>query len=547
MSPWLRTGGMILWRGCARCVRGTRRWFTSGAYVPSLFGLALGVLAGSAGRFVLLAPTYRERLVMARSELLPVFPPHTTPPVVATLVAAALLVAVVALAGTFLGFMRKGWTLALIRKGCGGAYLLLGLYAYAVLSLTGQIAEHDITVGHAKPDAVTVFFWRYDWLWPAACIAALFALLHLLSWRRRTINLYTRSDDQTPAVGDRIVENFRTNGRDPGFRRSWQQSLTTHIMIIVILPILLRLFGCVDPYRPPYGGGKPAVATLVKFVKPEKKKRKTYILSPDAPIFFRLPELDDSKVFEEVEELTKVRYAADPNAAHGVLGDGDATTPGWADGFKDGIVRFIRLEYDGADWNDGMDSLSRADMNFLDEFRRMSGGMKTARHSESHPVRLLAKYPKGQAPPFVYMTGEAAIRVSKRDIKILREYLLGGGMLFADCGSPQWDRSFKSFAGSLFPGNPLLVIADDDPLFRLPFSFPNGAPPLWHHGGTRALGIKHKGRWVVFYHPGDINDAWKTGHSGMAPELARGAFQMGVNLLYYSFIHYIAETRQYRK
>ena len=56
--------------------------------------------------------------------------------------------------------------------------------------------------------------------------------------------------------------------------------------------------------------------------------------------------------------------------------------------------------------------------------------------------------------------------------------------------------------------------ANDDIIYRQPFVFPNGAPRLWHHSGNRALGLKHNGRWVVFYHQGDIYDAWKTGHSG---------------------------------
>jgi hypothetical protein len=81
----------------------------------------------------------------------------------------------------------------------------------------------------------------------------------------------------------------------------------------------------------------------------------------------------------------------------------------------------------------------------------------------------------------------------------------------------------------------------------MPYVFPNGAPPLWHHGGNRALGAKHKNRWVVFYHPGDINDAWKTGHSGMDPQLANGAIEIGVNVVYYSFTHYLEMTRKYRK
>jgi hypothetical protein len=193
-----------------------------------------------------------------------------------------------------------------------------------------------------------------------------------------------------------------------------------------------------------------------------------------------------------------------------------------------------------------MDVVSRADMNFLDAFRKMTG-FNVANRSESHPIALLARYPRGFAPPFVYMTGHGDIRVSDKDVRILREYLLGGGMLFADCGSPRWDAAFRSLAQRTMPGEPLRVIADDDIIFQLPFTFPNGAPPLWHHGGTRAMGMKHKGRWVIFYHPGDVNDAWKTGRSGMEARLAEGAIEIGVNIVYYSFTHYLELTRKHRK
>jgi hypothetical protein len=193
-----------------------------------------------------------------------------------------------------------------------------------------------------------------------------------------------------------------------------------------------------------------------------------------------------------------------------------------------------------------MDAVNRADMNFLEEFNRLTG-FKIATKPESHAIRLLKKYDKGFAPPFVYMTGDGNIDIPDSDRRILRDYLIGGGMLFADCGSAKWDKAFRSFIVSVFPGEPLIQIADDDPLFQMPYTFPNGAPPLWHHGGNRALGMKYKGRWCVFYHPGDINDAWKTGHSGMAPEMAEGAFQMGVNIVYYSFTQYLELTAKYRK
>jgi len=210
------------------------------------------------------------------------------------------------------------------------------------------------------------------------------------------------------------------------------------------------------------------------------------------------------------------------------------------------LVRFIRMDYDGEQWDDGMDAVSRSDRNFLDEFRRLTG-FKVAQKGESHPIRLLANYRKGMAPPFVFMTGSGRITIPASDIKVMREYLLDGGMLFADCSSPQWDGQFRAFVQALLPGEPLREIADDDPIFQAPFTFANGAPPMWHHGGMRALGVKHKDRWVVFYHPGDLHDAWKTGRSGLTPEKASGAMELGVNIVYYSFTHYLESTRKYRK
>jgi len=354
------------------------------------------------------------------------------------------------------------------------------------------------------------------------------------------------SERRVPALAavhplTRLVSGFFSGGRDPVYRRSLFSSTLLHLLVIVIIPLLLRVGGCVTRYRIPAGGSKLMVQKI-KIVHKEIK-RKRYILRPDSAIIFQAPDLDDSKIFKQVVEDTKLTYVADPDAAHGKAGAGTGGGAGFPDGFADGIVRFIRLEYPGQNWDDGMDSLARADMNFLDKFKEYTG-MRTAKHPESHPIRLLKKYPKGEAPPFVYMTGSGEFHIPSSDIEILRRYLLDGGMLFADCGSTAWHWHFRHFMTVLFPGNSLRAISDDDPIFRAPFVFPNGAPPLWHHGGSSALGIKHQGRWVVFYHPGDINDAWKTGHSGISSELATRSHELGINIIYYAVLHYLEETRK---
>ena len=48
---------------------------------------------------------------------------------------------------------------------------------------------------------------------------------------------------------------------------------------------------------------------------------------------------------------------------------------------EDHLVRFIRLKYSGADWDDGMDSASKADYNFLVRFNKLTG-FKVSLHKD---------------------------------------------------------------------------------------------------------------------------------------------------------------------
>ncbi|MEI8353084.1 MAG: von Willebrand factor type A domain-containing protein, partial [Lentisphaerota bacterium] len=270
--------------------------------------------------------------------------------------------------------------------------------------------------------------------------------------------------------------------------------------------------------------------------------------TPEVPIMFGMTSVNESSVAFEEDEAAQPTYSASASRVHskgGVMGAGGGRTGGWPDGMGEGLVRFIRMKYDGSGWDDGMDEASRADLNFLDNFRNLTG-FKTSTKTESHGIALLSRYPKGFAPPFVFMTGDKEIRVSDKEKKILRDYLLGGGMLFADCGSPEWNTSFREFINQVMPGEPLLNISHDDLLFQQPFSFQNGAPPLWHHGGNRALGVKHKGRWAVFYHPGNLHSAWKQDRGGLSAQKAEGALEMGVNIVYYAFSNYLELTRKLR-
>lgn len=436
-----------------------------------------------------------------------------------------------------------------LRKSYGLVVLWFVLSTMVTHYATGIILSQGLAVGGVEQDRVTLFFLSWSLLWPLTPLPLIALWAHIQNLRERSIIFYDGAfhPGRTPWIeqrlGDRIMENLRVHGKDPRFRKSSYSSMLTHLLIIVIIPVLVQMVGCVDRYTVPEGSGEP-MAAVVQVVQREVQEQQQLILRPDAPIIFDIPDLDDSKLLDEVMEMSELAYQVDPHA--GRLGEGGGQEGGWPDGMADGVVRFIRLEYNGPGWDNAMGPGEDSDLNFLRTFGRLTG-LRTSNRNESHGVRNLGRYAKGYAPPFVFMTGHAHIRLSSAELQVLREYLNGGGMLFASAGSAQWHNEFRNLMRQLYPDDNLRVIADDDPIFRQPYYFANGAPPLWHHGGRQAMGIRRDGRWTVFYHPGDIQDAWRTGHSGLSPELAQRAAQLGVNVIYYAFTNYLEETKEFRK
>ena len=436
-----------------------------------------------------------------------------------------------------LGFWRHLWTYWLLRATMLGVALTMAGYAILAWMAAFAILDAEILIGGNKQNNATIIG-----LWWTAAAPALGILLYAI-WlkvmlRSRSVHAAFTGRQGAPMSGDHVLEDLRTHGRDPRHRRSVYASAFTHLLVIVIIPYILSLGGCVTAYRVPQGSGEPVVA-VVQVVKPQKKKKKTLSLRPNSAIIFETPDLDDTEVDRKMEQQTDLKYVADAaNAAKaGKIGKGGGTKGGWPEGMEDYLIRFIRLEHSGAGWDDGMDLQSGADINFLRSFAQATGFKKIAAKGESHSIALLRKYPDDGFPPFVFLTGNESMPTpGENDRRILREYCLKGGMLIGDAGSPRFHESFVGFMRQVFPDKPLIDIADDDIIYKQPYEFPNGAPAFWHHGGRRALGIKHEGRWIVFYHPGDMNDAWKSpGFTDVTPEMRAAAMNLGVNLVYYSF------------
>ncbi|HVC96187.1 MAG TPA: DUF4159 domain-containing protein, partial [Pirellulales bacterium] len=201
-----------------------------------------------------------------------------------------------------------------------------------------------------------------------------------------------------------------------------------------------------------------------------------------------------------------------------------------------GKVRFIRLEYAGGDWD--QDFGVGADLNMLIEY-----GVRTshavAERTESRTVSELGNFATGKSPPLVYLTGQRNITLSKSEAKTLREYLLEKqGMIFGDNGgSYHFHNQFFAMVRQVLPDVDPVRVPLDDVIHHVPFAIPF-LPYVAPHGGKDAWGWKVDGRWVCYYHPGDIGDAWTDDHSGVKPEIWEACYQLGTNVIFYAHAEY---------
>ncbi|HEY3325287.1 MAG TPA: DUF4159 domain-containing protein [Planctomycetota bacterium] len=422
-----------------------------------------------------------------------------------------------------------------------------------VIDVPGRLFD---TAGSGFDKSSRNFCWIFGvaaWL-PVAGVGALLALCVLT---RRTKEHFFRTSQTTSALGDRLYASFTSHGVDPTYRTSLYWSGAIHFVLLVVYPLIHMMGGeKMLAYGVPKGRGMPTIQGVAVRAQPKRVRQKQntkrikFVLNMNSAIIFSRPDIDDSRVGAELEQVTTDTYVATSFASDGSsgrgtgagggssgLGAGGPGRGGWPNGMENAKIRFIRLQYDGGDWAQEMGL--GCDHNMLLMFSKYTG-FKVADKTESIPITALKRFPAKRAPPFVYITGNGGVNASAEEVKVLRWYLLQEvGMIFADNGGGNFNSSFRGLMKRIVPELEWVDIANDDVVFQQPFVFPNGAPPLWHYSGMRAQGLKYNGRWVVFYHQGDLKDAWKTGHSGVSEAHASQAYQLGVNVLNYAFNQYM--------
>jgi len=284
------------------------------------------------------------------------------------------------------------------------------------------------------------------------------------------------------------------------------------------------------------GGGAQQMASVVQ-VKVQKVIKKKFVVNPFSAIKFGNVQIDDVKL--QLAQVTDHAYSVGQGGAgFGTgkgIGYGDGDGSGFAGGTSRGKIRLIRLDYDGGDWN--LNFGIGGDANMLMEYGLLTQ-QKVADKTESIRIAQLAAFPKEKSPPVVFLTGQGSLSVSNGDVKILREYLQEKhGMLFASSGSTHFHNQFLALMNRVLPDVRPVSVPLDDTIHRIPFAMPS-LPYVVAHGGKEALGWAADGRWLVYYHPGDISDAWADGHAGIPSDIYNACYQLGANVIFYGHVEY---------
>ncbi|MDA0284002.1 MAG: DUF4159 domain-containing protein [Planctomycetota bacterium] len=352
-------------------------------------------------------------------------------------------------------------------------------------------------------------------------VAAEHVVDHLLKDRRADVDASVQSQPWLSNPLD--PEAWYYGKKSKRLNQSVAAFLGYSLAFFVAFLILTQVGGCQDIYEMPAGGGEQQ--QIAQVVKVQKVIRKKFVVNPFASISFNIPPIDEIKL--QLTEITKHHYT---------VGYGAGAGAGFAGGTKAGKVRFIRIEYLGGDWD--QDFGIGADVNMLIEYG-VRTQQKVEKLTESRTVSQLKLFPVGKSPPYVYMTGQKSIQLSKSEIKILREYIIDKhGMLFGDNGGSRgWHNQFLSMMQQVLPNVRPTTIPLDDVIHRIPFQIPF-LPYVAPHGGKESLGWRVDGRLVCYYHPGDIGDAWADDHSGVSPEVWEACYQLGTNVIFYAHTEY---------
>lgn len=419
--------------------------------------------------------------------------------------------------------------------------------AFSIISVLAIAAVLRRPAEHRKPaltlafipTAHLLFFSATQFRWHSAAsliqaigIASVFLiglawLIYYVESRSRGLELSRASHadvPDAPPAGDVSWNPLDLNSklyrkRSRRLDQSIAALLSYTLTFFLAFILLTRLPGC-DIYELPLGGGEPKPVRVVRLQKIIEKK---FVINPYSVVNFNPPPIE--KIQLQLLEATHHAYE---------VGYGEEDGAGFAGGTARGKVEFVRIQYDGGDWD--QDLSNESDLNMLIEYQ-IRTGHRCAPVPKVRRISQLTGMPPEQSPAFVYITGQGSLVTSKHEQAILRELLTERhGMIFADNGgSGSWHQQFFDLMRRVLPNIDPVRVPLDHPIHRLRYDIPF-LPYVAPHGGKDAWGWVIDGRLAAYYHPGDIGDAWGDGHAGVRREIWEYCYQLGVNAMLYAHI-----------
>jgi hypothetical protein len=164
--------------------------------------------------------------------------------------------------------------------------------------------------------------------------------------------------------------------------------------------------------------------------------------------------------------------------------------------------------------------------------------------NEKFPTKIAERYvdvelgsPEIKSYPFAFLTGHGIIEINSVEVENLREYLQNGGFLYIDDDYGLND-AVQELMKRVFPNEKWVELPFSHPIYKSPYSFPNGVPKVHEHDNKppQGFGLFYDGRLVAFYtYESNPSDGWADPEIHQTPTALRErALQFGANLLIFA-------------
>ncbi|MBS3764144.1 MAG: ankyrin repeat domain-containing protein [Planctomycetes bacterium] len=231
------------------------------------------------------------------------------------------------------------------------------------------------------------------------------------------------------------------------------------------------------------------------------------------------------------------------------LSSGDTETDGMEQGKGQGVIvkshpfYVVEVRYKAQDWNVNSQGISF----LVERFHRVVAPNAVTKR----PAVTIAKLPalvKDKAAAVAYISGSLKKKFSEKEVKSLRKFLDGGGLLFADSATDSFSKRFNALMGRVFPDwNELFKkLPKNHQLYcgsLVPYCLSEGCPIFRKKVGWGETGYAYsvKGRLMVFYSGGNLGAGWaaaktkkpRKGLENGRSKRAELAVRMGLNVLSY--------------